>query len=160
VPSDALTDRTADATQELFRMDTPRLTFSTWTAALRRRGFVVLPASHAVPVQLWLTTPDGCALHFLARGTRLTLRRYAATDLAALVLRSECDCEEHRTAGAAVRTVLATGAAPAAEAVFDGAGRRGWRGYEAGLLGVAAAAEIFEELLDTLAVSGRAQAVA
>ncbi len=141
-------------------MDTPRLTFSTWTAALRRRGFVVLPASHAVPVQLWLTTPDGCALHFLARGTRLTLRRYAATDLAALVLRSECDCEEHRTAGAAVRTVLATGAAPAAEAVFDGADRRGWRGYEAGLLGVAAAAEIFEELLDTLAVSERAQAVA
>jgi hypothetical protein len=142
-------------------MDTPRLTFSTWTDALRRRGFVVVPASHAVPVQLWLTTPDGCALHFLARGTRLTLRRYAATDLAALVLRSECDCEEHRTAGASVRTVLTTGAAPAAEAVFDGADRRGWRGYEAGLLGVAAAADIFEELLGTLAGSERAaQAVA
>ena len=141
-------------------MDTSPLTFSTWTAALRRRGFVVLPASHAVPVQLWLTTPDGRALHFLARGTRLTLRRYAATDLAALVLRSECDCEEHRTAGAAVRTVLARGAAPAAEAVFDGMERRGWRGYEAGLLGVAAAAEIFEELLDTLAGNEQAQAVA
>ena len=139
-------------------MDTFPRTFSAWTAALRRRGFVVLPASHAVPVQLWLLTADGSALHLLARGTRLTLRRFAAHDLAALVLRSECDCEEHRAAGAAVRTVLAAGATPTAEAVFDGAARLGWRGYEAGLLDVATTAEVFEELLATLA--GTEQAVA
>lgn len=142
-------------------MDTlPRLTFSTWTAALRGRGFVVLPASHAVPVQLWLLTPDGCALHFLARGTRLSLRRYAASDLTALVLRSECDCEEHRAAGAAVRTVLASGATPAAETVYDGATHQGWRGYEAGLVDVPTAAEIFEGLRTDLERSGREQAVA
>jgi hypothetical protein len=141
-------------------MDTPRLTFSTWTAALRSRGFAVLPASHAVPVQLWLRTPDGSALHFLARGTRLRLRRYAATDLAALLLRSECDCEEHRAAGAAVRTVLVTGATPSAEAVYDGAADRGWRGYEAGLVDVATAAEIFEDLLAVVEPAGREPAVA
>lgn len=141
-------------------MDTPRLTFSAWTEALRRRGFTVLAPSHAVPVQLWLLTPDGSALHLLARGSRLTLSRYAATDLAAMVLRSECDCQEHRTRGAAVRTVLTTGAVPVAQAVYDGADRRGWRAFEAGLADVATAAEIFEELLRELAQAGLGQAVA
>jgi hypothetical protein len=141
-------------------MDTPRLTFSTWTDALTRRGFTVLPTSHPVPVQLWLLTPDGSALRLLARGTRLTLSRYAATDLAALVLRAECDCAEHRAAGATGRTVLTTGATPAAEVTFDGAARRGWRGYEAGLADVATAAEIFEELLVELGSAAEQQAVA
>ncbi|MGZ5417354.1 MAG: hypothetical protein ACXWDI_09260 [Nocardioides sp.] len=131
-------------------MDTPDLTFPTWTTDLSRRGFGVLAASHAVPVQLWLVTPDDSILHLLARGTRVTLRAHAATDLTAMVLRSECDCEEHRTAGAGVRTVLAPGAQPLAEVVFDGAAERGWRGCEAGLLDVAAAAAIFESLLAAL----------
>ena len=131
-------------------MDTPDLTFSTWTTDLSRRGFGVLAASHAVPVQLWLVTPDDTALHLLARGTRVTLRTYAASDLTAMVLRSECDCEEHRTAGAGVRTVLAPGAQPLTEVVFDGAAERGWRGCEAGLLDIASAAEILERLLASL----------
>lgn len=141
-------------------MDTPDLTFNAWTTDLAARGFRVLAASHAVPVQLWLVTPDGSALHLLARGTRVTLRRYAASDLTALVLRSECDCEEHRTAGAGVRTVLAPDAWPVAEVVFDGATERGWRGCEAGLLDLASAAEIFEGLLADLTAVSAEEAVA
>lgn len=140
-------------------MDT-HLTFAAWTDGLRRRGFRVLAASHAVPVQLWLVTPDESALHLLARGTRLTLRRYASDDLTALVLRSECDCEEHRTAGAGVRTVLTPGAQPVTEVVFDGAAERGWRGCEAGLLDVASAASILDRLLEELARAAQEQAVA
>ena len=62
-------------------MQTP-LTFAAWTSALTIRGYTVLPASHAVPVELWLRTPRGEVLHFRARGTRVVLRRYTATALA------------------------------------------------------------------------------
>ena len=60
-------------------MTTP-FTFRTWTAALSARGWTVLSPSHAVPVQLWLRSGD-TVLHLLARGTRVVLRRYAASDL-------------------------------------------------------------------------------
>jgi hypothetical protein len=46
--------------------------------------------------------------------------------------------------------VLAPGAQPLAEVVFDGAAERGWRGCEAGLLDIASVAEIFESLLAAL----------
>ena len=77
---------------------TSSLDFRTWTAALSARGWTVLSPSHAVPVQLWLRSGD-TVLHLLAQGTRVVLRRYAGSDLTALILRSACDCEEHRTAG-------------------------------------------------------------
>lgn len=134
------------------------LTFATWVAELSARGHAVLAASHAVPIQLWLRRADGSVLHFLARGTRVTLRQYDATDLTSLMLRSECDCEEHRTAGAGSRTVLAPGAVPAAEIVFDGAETLGWTGYEAGLLDVTTAAAMFEEMAAELTGSLRASA--
>ena len=134
------------------------LTFAAWVSTLSARGHSVLAASHAVPIQLWLRHPDGSVLHFLARGTRVTLRRYDGSDLTSLVLRSECDCEEHRTAGAGSRTVLAAGAVPSAEVVFDGAEALGWTGYEAGLLDVATAAAMFEEMAAELAGSLRATA--
>lgn len=130
-------------------MDT-NLTFATWTAALTARGFTVLPSSHAVPVELWLRTPRNEVLHLRARGTTVTLRRYSAAALAGLILRSECDCEEHRTAGAATRVALLPGTVALAEAVYDGAVEAGWAGHQAGLLGVPAAAELFERLLDEL----------
>ncbi len=116
------------------------------------RAFAVLSPGHAVPVELWTRPPGdpGSVLHLRARGTRVVLRRYAASDLATLVLRAECDCAEHRTAGAGARTVLVPGAAAAAEAEYDGAARHGWRSHEAGLLGVATAARVFEELLAEL----------
>jgi len=131
--------------------------FTSWTADLTRRGFGVLSAGHAVPVELWAVEPgdSGSVLHLQARGTRVVLRRYATSDLATLVLRSECDCAEHRTAGAGARTVLVPGAVPAAEAVYDGAARHGWRSHEAGLLRVAAVGQVFEELLARLPVAAR-----
>ena len=133
-------------------------TFTAWVASLSARGHSVLAASHAVPIQLWLRHQDGSVLHFLARGTRVTLRQYGAADLTSLVLRSECDCEEHRTAGAGARTVLTPGAVPSAELVFDGAETLGWTGYEAGLLDVATAAGMFEEMSGELAGALRATA--
>ena len=136
---------------------TPR-TFAAWVSSLSARGHSVLAASHAVPIQLWLRIPDGTVLHFLARGTRITLRQYAAADLTSLVLRSECDCEEHRTAGAGSRTVLTPGAAASAEVVFDGAAELGWTGIEAGLLDVPTAAGLFEEMAAELAGGLRATA--
>lgn len=137
-----------------------KLTFATWVADLSARGYAVLAASHAVPVQLWLREPGerGSVLHFLARGTTVTLRRYDATGLTTLVLRSECDCEEHRTAGAGSRTVLTPGAVPVDEVVLDGAEAFGWTGIEAGLLDVPSAAELFAEL--RLELEGRAADVA
>ena len=130
-------------------MDTP-LTFATWTAALTARGYTVLPSSHAVPIELWLRTPRNEVLHLRARGVRVTLRRYTAGALAGLILRSECDCEEHRTAGATTRTTLMPGSVPLAEAVYDGAAEAGWVGYEAGLLDVPSAAALFDSLLSEL----------
>ena len=127
-------------------METP-LTFSAWTSALTAQGFTVLPSSHAVPIELWLRTPRNEVLHLRARGTRVVLRRYTAAALAGLILRSECDCEEHRTAGAATRTTLAPGSVPLAEAVYDGAADLGWVGYQAGLLDVPTAAALFDRLL-------------
>ncbi len=138
-------------------MDTP-LTFESWTAALSARGFTVLPSSHAVPIELWLRTERNEVLHLRARGTKVTLRRYTAAALAGLILRAECDCEEHRLAGAATRTTLVPGSVPLTEAVYDGAAELGWVGYQAGLLDVPSASVLFDRLL--LEVDGRATAVA
>ncbi|MGN6576565.1 MAG: hypothetical protein ACTHKG_12830 [Nocardioides sp.] len=126
--------------------------FTSWTTDLARRGFGVLPASHAVPVELWAVPPGDprSVLHLRARGTRVLLRRYAASDLATLLLRSACDCAEHRTAGADARTVLVPGAVPVAEVAYDGAARHGWRSHEAGLMTVATATLVFDELLALL----------
>ncbi|HSE72548.1 MAG TPA: hypothetical protein VLA97_17400 [Nocardioidaceae bacterium] len=125
-------------------MDTS-LTYTGWTASLAARGLSVLPSSHAVPVQLWVREGDH-VLHLLARGTTVTLRRYHASDLTGLILRSECDCAEHRTAGAGRRTVLAPDAVALAEVVFDGRTKLGWRGVEAGLVDVPTAAALFDRL--------------
>ena len=84
----------------------------------------------------------------------MVLRRYAGSDLTAMILRSACDCEEHRTAGASARTVLAPGSVPLDEAVLEGRATFGWSTYEAGLLDVPTAAGIFESLLARLEVSG------
>ena len=135
-------------------MSLSSLTFTAWTAALAERGLTVLPSSHAVPVQLWARDRSG-VLRFTAQGTRVRLRRYDASDLTGLILRAECDCEEHRTAGAARRTVLAPGATPLAEAVIEGREELGWTGLEAGLLDVATAAVLFDRLLADLAAAER-----
>ncbi len=127
-----------------------------WGRVLGARGLQLLPTSRAVPVDAWVRAPVGRAvgraelLHLRARGTRVTLRSYDPADLAAVILRSECDCESHRTAGAAYRTSLVPGAVPGAEVVYDGAAEAGWTGVEAGLLRVDGAAALFEVLLPRL----------
>lgn len=126
------------------------LTFADWTDRLRSQGLVVLSQSHAVPVDLWVREPSGRVLHLRARGTRLVLRAYRSSDLTTVLLRSECDCEAHRAAGAAGRLVLTPGARPVAEAEYDGAAEEGWSGVDAGLLGVTEAAGIFALLLSRL----------
>jgi hypothetical protein len=122
------------------------LTFPSWTRALSARGYAVLPQSHAVPVSLWLRDEDR-VLHFAARGTRLRLSSYRQTDLTTLILRSACDCEEHRQAGAAGRIVLNPGAVPLDVHELDGSSVFGWRGHEATLLSLQETAGIFESLL-------------
>ena len=143
-------------------ISTPSLpsAFAGWLDRIARHDQVL--AAHAVPVQLWLrpgTTPgpgagDGDLLHFLARGTRLTLSRYRPDALVTLLLRAACDCAQHRTAGATARPVLRPGAEPVAVATYDGALREGWRSIEAALLPVPRVAEIFEGLREELARPG------
>ena len=96
----------------------PPLTFASWTRALSARGYGVLPASHAVPVSLWLRddsagpgdgSGEGRVLHYSARGTRLRLAAYRPSDLTTLILRAACDCAEHRQAGATGRVALNPG---------------------------------------------------
>jgi hypothetical protein len=140
----------------------PPLTFAGWTRALSARGYGVLPASHAVPVSLWLRDADpegglnegpdddGRVLHFAARGTRLRLAVYRPSDLTTLILRAACDCEEHRQAGATGRVVLNPGAEPVEVHELDGAKVFGWRGHEAALLPLHEAAGILESLLPRL----------
>lgn len=124
----------------------------TWSPRLAARGLVVLPQSHLVPVDVWLRrTADGTLLHLTGRGTTLRLRTYADSDLTVMLLRSECDCQSHREAGATHRVVLRPGAAPATEVAYDGAALHGWTGVEAARLGVAALAPVLDRLLATTA---------
>jgi hypothetical protein len=128
----------------------PVRSFADWSERLRADGFTVLPQSHNVPVDLWLREPSGRVLHLRARGTRVVLRAYDGSDLTTVLLRAECDCAEHRTAGAAGRSVLAPGAEPLAEVQYDGAAEAGWTGVEAGLLRASEASGILVLLLSRL----------
>lgn len=130
--------------------------FSSWTTALTARGFGVLRPSHHVPVSLWLresVAGGDRVLHFSARGTTLRLAVYAPSDLTTLLLRAECDCAEHRTAGAASRSTLNPGAVATFERMFDGARTLGWRGHEAATLPLIETAGIFEALYASLPVA-------
>lgn len=122
---------------------------------LRTAGLALLPASQRVPLTLVMRpfADDDTVLRLTARGTTVRLEAYAAGALTVALLRAECDCEEHRVAGAAHRTVLAPGAVPHAVGSIDGAERFGWTGIEAALLGPDAVAPLLEELLGRLAQS-------
>lgn len=125
------------------------LTFADWTRRLVARGYALLPASHAVPVSLWLRDGDR-VLHYAARGTRLRLLAFSPSDLTTLILRAECDCAEHRQAGGTGRVVLNPGAAPLESHELDGAVVFGWTGHEAASLSLAESAGILESLLARL----------
>lgn len=129
---------------------------------LRAAGLALLPASHRVPVTLLLRpfADDGAlgpVLRLTARGTTLRLEQYAASALTVALLRAECDCEAHRLAGAAHRTVLAPDATPERRVEIDGAARFGWSGLEAALLSPDEVAPLLAELLAELAQVRAAQ---
>ena len=109
---------------------------ASWADVLSAHGLRVLPHSQLVPIDAWLADPRSPSrlLRLVARGTRVRLTVFDRSDLTTLLLRAECDCEEHRQAGAAGRPALRPGTVPVAEAVYDGAQRDGWTGVEAGHL--------------------------
>lgn len=132
--------------------------FAAWTRALHVRGFRVVPPSHAAPVRIWALLPAGDLLHFRCQGTMVRLERHAEDDVLFADPVGHCDCGCGRRLAAPQtppRLVLRANARPVDVASFDGARIRGWRGHEAGLLSVAEAAPMFEELLADLGVAPR-----
>ncbi len=128
--------------------------FAAWTRTLFDRGLRVVPPSHPAPVRLWALLPAGGLLHFRCHGTFVDLERYAEGDFlfADPAGRCDCGCGQHLPAPQAPpRLVLRTGARPVDGVRHDGAAEGGWRAYEAGLLSVDAAAEVFDRLLAELA---------
>ncbi|MET9023601.1 hypothetical protein ABZV93_26880 [Actinopolymorpha sp. NPDC004070] len=127
--------------------------FAAWTRTLFDRGLRVVPPSHPAPVRLWALLPAGGLLHFRCHGTTVDLERYAEGDFlfADPAPRCDCGCGEHLPAPQAPpRLVLRTHTQPADGVRYDGAAEQGWRGFEAGLLTVDAAAEVFNRLVTDL----------
>lgn len=125
---------------------------TSWAHVLSAHGLRVLPQSQLVPIDAWLADPrtPSRLLRLLARGTTVRLLLHDRSDLTTLLLRAECDCEEHRLAGAAGRPTLRPGVSPLAEVVYDGAARAGWTGVQAGLLRPDGVAPVLDELLGAL----------
>lgn len=134
------------------------VTTPSWADVLAAHGLRVLPQSQFVPIDAWLTDlrSPSRILRLTARGTRVRLRAYDRSDLTTMLVRAECDCEEHRQAGAAGRASLRPGAAPVAEVVYDGAQRAGWTGVAAGLMRAEEVAPVLDALLRDLAEVDRA----
>ena len=124
-------------------------TLAGWHDVLARRGLQLLPNSTFVPVDAWLVDPrtPSRVLRLLGRGTTVRLITYDRRDLCVLLLRSECDCEEHRLAGAVGRLVLRPGAESLEETSYDGAALHGWTGVTAALLRPDEVAPILDHLL-------------
>ena len=136
------------------------MTFDTWIARLRARGFILCPASSAVPVELRAVLPGGVGVHFRCQGVRVRLRVYRPGRAAwQIPLRDTGWCPEESlelwvhqpVTGDAVpdrgRLVFPDEARPDDEIVLDGAREWGWRSYEAGLLRAAQAAPLFDLML-------------
>jgi hypothetical protein len=151
--------------------------FDTWVADLTRRGITILPPTHAVPIELHAVLPDGRGLHFRCRGTTVTMRVFPAEAMrVALPVTIDAPTEfpivpevllpvaegldEARASGCAYRLVAPRGSAPESVAIVDGRARFGWSAYEAGLLTVAAAAPLFDELLALVSLDARTLAPA
>lgn len=135
------------------------MNFRAWTRHLTARGLRILAPSHPVPVELWAVLPAGDVVHFRCRGTGASLERYAAADVGTVVPADGCDCgcAHHVTGAVTTRVQPRPAARPREVRRYDGRAERGWTSYEAGLLSVADAAELFDDLLDAL--SGEVPAV-
>jgi hypothetical protein len=139
------------------------VTFEAWLARLRNDGYLLCPASTALPVELRAVRPDGWGLHLRCRGVRVQLGLYRPGRSAwqvplwdrDVLPEDALELWEHRPLPSAAAAMPAgtriafTGGreSPDHSVVFDGAHERGWRGHEAGLLRSSAAAEIFAVLL-------------
>ncbi|ONH25826.1 hypothetical protein [Pseudofrankia asymbiotica] len=139
------------------------MTFEAWLARLRNDGYLLCPASTAVPVELRAVRPDGWGLHLCCRGVRVQLGLYRPGRPAwqvplwdrDVLPEDALELWEHRPlppAGMDMREgtrIVFSGAhqTPDYLVVFDGGRERGWRSYEAGLLRPGDAAEIFAALL-------------
>lgn len=138
---------------------------SDWTFALDARGLTPLAPTTSVPVELYALLPDGRALHFRCRGTSVTLRLYAAADVALAVGVREPVLPQLPVAGErwvaladALHTVHTPDrparavftSAPIASAAIDGRERFGWTSHEAGLLRGTESLPLLDELLAVL----------
>jgi hypothetical protein len=132
---------------------------SDWALALELRGLTPLSPTTAVPVELYALLPDGRAVHFRCRGTSVTLRLYAAADVAVAIGVRETVVTELPVVGEVwvpLRDALGVPgravftSAPLAAAAIDGRERFGWTGHEAGLLRGTEALPFLDELLAVL----------
>jgi hypothetical protein len=131
-------------------------------ARLRSEGYLVCPASSAVPVELRGVRPDGIGLHFRCRGVTVRLDWYRSGRAAwqtpvwddrwspeeALELWTHEPAEPTGAIPDVARLVFPDGGEPDRQVVLDGAREWGWRSHEAGLLPPARAAVLFTRLLD------------
>ncbi|MCK9923481.1 hypothetical protein MXD61_16670 [Frankia sp. AgPm24] len=144
-------------------MSAKDVSFKAWTNRLRAEGYLVCPASCAVPVDLRGVRRDGLGLHFRCRGTSIRLAVYRPGRAAwQLAIRDETWCPEealqlwrHRPLDGPPPSddaVIAFPgeAGPDREIVLDGARRWGWSGHEAGLLPPDDAADLFDHLIAEL----------
>jgi hypothetical protein len=146
------------------------VTFQEWIDRLRAAGHVLCPASSAVPIELRGVRPDGTGFHYRCRGVRVRLALYRPGRAAWQVpLWDDRWCPEESLslweqrpveAGTPVdaanlggmqsqtgaQLVFDDAANPDRFAVIDGAAEWGWDSHEAGLLGPAAAAVLFDRL--------------
>lgn len=139
------------------------MTFESWLARLRDRGFVTCPASSGIPVDMRAVAHDGTGLHFRCRGVRIRLHVYRPGRAAwQTPLRDEnwspeesLELWENRplrdteipAGGRLVFVAAGADPEPDTEIVLDGAETHGWRNHEAGLLPAAEAAAIFDTML-------------
>jgi hypothetical protein len=142
------------------------VTFEAWLGRLRNDGYLLCPASTAVPVELRAVRPDGWGLHLRCRGVHVRLGLYRPGRPAwqvplrdrHVIPEETLELWEHRPLRQAAdpgvglpagTRIVFTGTEdlPDHQLVFDGSREHGWRGHEAGLLRAGAAAEIFVALL-------------
>lgn len=150
--------------------------FHEWVKKLSASGYVVCPGSSAVPVEVTGIRPDGVGFHFRCRGVQARLGVYrtgrarwqvplwddvwSPEEALQLWELRVIDGERCHDLPEAARLVFTDPGEPDDVVVFDGSVESDWRGYDAGLLSVDAAAKLFERLSGQVAVGAVAPGIA